>query len=144
MLSVIYLVNILARVCEGKWLCLQIQPCRCIAAHVKEWWLPLHISQSSPVIVDCHVKFISSTARSTCLATWSFQQSTCMYIATHVKEWWLPSLLVRPNLQGCFSLSLKHPGGVAYYPIKRKDSGLYEVVAVFLCLFFSTLYLTYR
>ena len=28
---------------------------------------------------------------------------------------------------GCFSLSLKHPGGVAHYPVDRKDSGLYEV-----------------
>ena len=30
----------------------------------------------------------------------------------------------KPN---CFSLSLKYPGGVAHYPIERKDSGLYEV-----------------
>ena len=28
---------------------------------------------------------------------------------------------------GCFSLSLKYPGGVAHFPIERKDSGLYEV-----------------
>ena len=28
---------------------------------------------------------------------------------------------------GCFSLSLKHPGGIAHYPIERKDSRLYEV-----------------
>ena len=28
---------------------------------------------------------------------------------------------------GCFSLSLKYPGGFAHFPIERKDSGLYEV-----------------
>ena len=28
---------------------------------------------------------------------------------------------------GCFSLSLKHPGGIAHFTIERKDSGLYEV-----------------
>ena len=28
---------------------------------------------------------------------------------------------------GCFSLSLKYPGGVAHFSIERKDSGLYEV-----------------
>ena len=28
---------------------------------------------------------------------------------------------------GCFSLSLKHPGGIVHFPIERKDSGLYEV-----------------
>jgi len=28
---------------------------------------------------------------------------------------------------GCFSLSLKHPEGIAHFPIERKDSGLYEV-----------------
>ena len=30
----------------------------------------------------------------------------------------------KPN---CFSLSLKHPGGIVHFPIERKDSGLYEV-----------------
>ena len=29
---------------------------------------------------------------------------------------------------GCFSLSLKYPGGVAHFSIERKDSGLYEVL----------------
>ena len=28
---------------------------------------------------------------------------------------------------GWLSLSLKYPGGVAHYPVERKDSGLYEV-----------------
>ena len=28
---------------------------------------------------------------------------------------------------GCFSLSLKHPEGIAHFPIVRKDSGLYEL-----------------
>ena len=28
---------------------------------------------------------------------------------------------------GCFSLSLKYPGGVAHFSVERKDSGLYEV-----------------
>ena len=28
---------------------------------------------------------------------------------------------------GCFSLSLKHPGGIAHFTIERKDSGLYKV-----------------
>ena len=28
---------------------------------------------------------------------------------------------------GCFSLSLKHPEGIAHFTIGRKDSGLYEV-----------------
>jgi len=39
------------------------------------------------------------------------------------------SFLVRESetKPGCFSLSLKHLGGVAHYPIERKDSGLYEV-----------------
>ena len=37
--------------------------------------------------------------------------------------------LVRTSVTkpGCFSLSLKHSGGIAHYPIERKDSGLYEV-----------------
>ena len=29
--------------------------------------------------------------------------------------------------EGCFSLSLKHPEGIAHFAIERKDSGLYEV-----------------
>ena len=29
--------------------------------------------------------------------------------------------------RNCFSLSLKHPKGIAHYPIERKDSGHYEV-----------------
>ena len=28
---------------------------------------------------------------------------------------------------GCFSLSLKHPEGIAHFRIERKDSGLYEI-----------------
>ena len=28
---------------------------------------------------------------------------------------------------GCFSLSLKHPGGIVHFRIERKDSGLYEI-----------------
>ena len=28
---------------------------------------------------------------------------------------------------GCFSLSLKHPGGIAHFRIEKKDSGLYEI-----------------
>ena len=37
--------------------------------------------------------------------------------------------LVRESVTkpGCFSLSLKHPGGIAHYPIERKVSGLYEI-----------------
>ena len=31
------------------------------------------------------------------------------------------------NKVGCFLLSLKHPEGVAHFPIDRKDCGIYEL-----------------